>query len=323
MNSQFFEIAMQKIFPIEEIVGSNEPTRGEMKNGIQSLLYDLGIIDEKSIVPLYPKVRDRDDVSVLKCLKSGVIFLSKDDHINISRYESQKDFTYWGAQDRKAAVMSGYEDARRRFKQFKNSIANKKWIDVGTGAGGILDLLSPISAETIAVEPQENARRILVDLGYEVYPSLDTVPRNDIEVATLFHVFEHLTDPIGTLETLRKKMSQGAKIIVEVPHARDFLISFLDVDAFKSFTFWSEHLILHTRDSLRIFLEKGGFSNISIMGYQRYPLANHFHWLVKGKPGGHIVWDRLRTSTLDMAYSDMLAHLDNTDTLIAFAVNGK
>jgi hypothetical protein len=107
-----------------------------------------------------------------------------------------------------------------------------------------------------------------------------------------------------------------------VPHAKDFLISFLDLDVFKSFTFWSEHLILHTRDSLKIFLESAGFSNICIKSYQRYPLANHLHWLAKGKPGGHIVWDYLRTAELDTAYANMLAKIDISDTLIAVATNG-
>lgn len=293
-----------------------------MENKIKALLCSLGISNEQSIVPFYHKVRDRDDVSVLKCQKSGVILLSRSDHMEISHYETKQDFRYWGAQDRKTAILTGHEDAQRRFTQFKNIVANKKWIDIGTGAGGILDLLSPISSETIAVEPQESARNALIELGYKVFPSVDGVPCNDIEVATLFHVFEHLTDPMGTIEALRGKMSQGAKVIIEVPHAKDFLISFLDLDAFKSFTFWSEHLILHTRDSLRIILEKSGFSNVSIKGYQRYPLANHIHWLAKAKPGGHIIWDHLRTPLLDMAYGDMLAQMDNTDTLIAVATNG-
>ena len=294
-----------------------------MENKIKSLLCDFGISDEQSIIPFYPRVRDRDDISVLKCQKSGVIFLSRADHMDISHYETKKDFKYWGAQDRKTAILTGHEDAKRRSEQFMNVIANKKWIDVGTGAGGILDLLSPFSSATLAIEPQESARQYLIELGYMVYPSADEVPCNDIEVVTLFHVFEHLTDPIGTLERLRSKMSQGAKIIIEVPHAKDFLISFLDLDAFKAFTFWSEHLILHTRDSLTVFLEKAGFSNISVKGYQRYPLANHLHWLAKGKPGGHMVWDHLRTTMLDTAYGDMLARIDNTDTLIAVATNGK
>jgi len=292
-----------------------------MKNIIRSLLCEFGISDDESIVPYYPKVRDREDVSVLKCKKSGVIFLSRTDHIDTAEYEAKEGFKYWETQDRKAAVLIGLEDDSRRSEQFKNIITNKKWIDVGTGVGGILDLLSPLAALTVAVEPQEDVRRHLIELGYKVFPSVDEVPYKDMEVATLFHVFEHLCDPIGTLKALKSKMSPGAKIIIEVPHAKDFLFSFLDLEAFKSFTFWSEHLILHTRESLRIFLEKAGFSNISIISHQRYPLANHLHWLAKGKPAGHILWNHLTTPSLDTAYSDMLGKLDNTDTLIAVVTN--
>jgi len=294
-----------------------------MENKIKSLLCKMGVSDEKSIAPFYPKVRDRNDVSVLKCNKSGVLFLSRSDHIEISDYDTKEHFKYWGAQDRKTAILNSREDTQRRFEQFRNIIANKKWIDIGTGAGAILDLLSPLSSETAAVEPQKSARKELTALSYRVYPTIEDVSDNKFEVATLFHVFEHLADPIETLETLRQKMSQGAKLIIEVPHAKDFLISFLDLEAFKSFTFWSEHLILHTRDSLRLFLEKAGFSNIVIKSFQRYPLANHLHWLAKGKPGGHILWDHIRTEELEAAYANMLAEIDNTDTLIAVATNHK
>lgn len=292
-------------------------------NKMKSLLCELSICDEQSIVPYYPRVRDREDVSVLKCLNSGVLLLSGTDHIDITHYTTQDNFSYWGAHGRNSAVLAGHEDATRRFEQFKNIVTNKKWIDVGTGVGGIMDLLAPLSSSAVAVEPQEHARTFLSELGHDVYPTIDDVPQNNFEVATLFHVFEHLSDPIGTLETLRSKMIPGAKLIVEVPHARDFLISFLDLDAFKSFTFWSEHLILHTRTSLTAFLERAGFTNITIKGYQRYPLANHLHWLAKGKPGGHIIWDHLRTLSLDTSYGDLLANIDATDTLLAIATNGK
>lgn len=291
------------------------------ENRIKSLLIKLGISTENSIVSFFPKVRDRNDVAVLKCEKSGVIFLSRSDHMNITHYNKKENFRYWGAQDRKMALLTGLEDAQRRFEQFKNIVANKKWIDIGTGAGGILDLLSPIALETAAVEPQEQARKSLSDLGYRVYSLVEDVEEKDFDIVTLFHVLEHFTDPINTLKSIKSKMAKGGKIVVEVPHAKDFLISFLDNEPFKSFTFWSEHLILHTRESLNIFLKTAGFSKIVIKGFQRYPLANHLYWLAHGKPGGHTIWHSLRTAQLENAYSDMLSSIDRTDALIAIAEN--
>ena len=291
----------------------------QVENNIQRTLCDLGICDERSIIPYYPTVRDRDDISVLKCQKSGVLFLSRSDHIEMEHYEEMDGFSYWGADERKKAIMSYLEDDTRRKQQFESIITNKIWLDVGTGAGGILDQLAPQAARTLAVEPQRTARESLTSIGYEVYDSIASLPYEDIEVTTLFHVFEHLTEPLEALQELRQKMNQGAWIVIEVPHANDLLLTTLNSDPFKAFTFWSEHLILHTRYSLAAFLQAAGFHDISIKGFQRYPLANHLHWLAKGKPGGHLNWSQLRSAPLDQAYSDVLNALDRTDTLIATA----
>ena len=255
-----------------------------------------------------------------RCRKSGVIFLSRTDHMDISHYAKKESFQYWGVDERRDALRSNLEDDQRRQQQFQQVIGNRKWLDVGTGAGGVLDLLSPAASATFAVEPQEHARNALLELGYDVYASVAEVPEEQIEVVTLFHVLEHLTRPIETLRDIKETMVAGGKLIVEVPHANDFLMSFLDLDAFKSCTFWSEHLILHTRQSLQVFIEESGFKNVVVEGYQRYPLANHLYWLSKGKPGGHIEWSYLRTPEFESAYARMLAALDNTDTLIATAV---
>src|SRR5688572_19105724 len=246
-------------------------------NKIFKLLLNLGLCTEESISDYFPRVRDREDVKVLKCNRSGVIFLSASDHIGMSDYSEKKSFEYWGAEDRRAAIMSCIEDSNRRFENFRYLIANRKWIDIGTGAGGILDLLSPLAAQTVAVEPQEEARKALIDLGYSVYSEVKDVKEEGFQVASLFHVFEHLFDPIETLLEIKSKMAVGGKIIIEVPHANDLLISFFNSDNFKNFTFWSEHLILHTRESLQRFLSAAGFKNIVVKGYQRYPLANHFY----------------------------------------------
>ncbi|MFH0887262.1 MAG: hypothetical protein V1843_03750, partial [bacterium] len=115
------------------------------------------------------------------------------------------------------------------------------------------------------------------------------------------------------------KMAPGGKIIVEVPHANDALLSLYDSPSFKKFTFWSEHLILHTRESLAVFLQEAGFASIVISGFQRYPLANHLYWLSRQKPGGHMEWAFLKTPGIDREYAAMLAAHNMTDTLIAIA----
>ncbi len=289
------------------------------QNTILDDLIQLGICNTSSIQPLHPKVRDRDDVSVLKCSQSDVIFLSRTDHMDIRHYAETEDLSYWSSQDRKQAINTGLEDKLRRKELLQHIVSNKAWLDIGTGAGGILDELNSLTRKTAAVEPQKAARETLTKLGYEVFPDINSVSDNNYEIVSLFHVFEHFTNPIEELTKINQLMAPNAKIIIEVPHARDFLISFLDLEEFKDFTFWSEHLLLHTRQSLKIFLEEAGFQQVCITGCQRYPLANHLHWIHKKQPGGHNEWSILRSAQLDEAYSNMLSNLDMNDTLIAIA----
>ena len=112
----------------------------------------------------------------------------------------------------------------------------------------------------------------------------------------------------------------GGRILIEVPHANDFLLSFVNCEDFKQFTLWSQHLVLHTRDSLRKTLKFVGLEKIQIEGVQRYPLSNHLNWLANGKAGGHkSPLSSLDSDVLFEAYSNSLARIDATDTLVAIA----
>jgi len=63
-----------------------------------------------------------------------------------------------------------------------------------------------------------------------------------------------------------------------------------------------------------------GYINISVDPFQRYPLSNHFNWLSHGKPGvKDALFESFDTPDLLQSYSDVMADLDMTDTLIATA----
>ena len=128
-------------------------------------------------------------------------------------------------------------------------------MDIGTGSGGILDELSPLASNTIAVEPQKIARYSLKKLGYDVYPNIESVPVTEIDVVTLFHVFEHFTNPLDDLKLVHQKWLHKEEYILKFLMRETSNIIF-EHESFKRFTFWSEHLILHTRQSLTRFLKR-------------------------------------------------------------------
>ena len=100
------------------------------------------------------------------------------------------------------------------------------------------------------------------------------------------------------------------------------MLNQLEFEPFKNFTLWSQHLILHTRNSLHSFLADAGFKNIHIEGIQRYGISNHMHWLKNGKPGGHkSPLSTIETDNLKNSYAAALSKLNANDTLIATATN--
>jgi hypothetical protein len=64
-------------------------------------------------------------------------------------------------------------------------------------------------------------------------------------------------------------------------------------------------------------VKKAGLKLNWVKQIQRYSLANHLHWLAKGKPGGHEVWSFFDSKQLDKAYEQQLAQIGKCDTIMA------
>jgi 2-polyprenyl-3-methyl-5-hydroxy-6-metoxy-1,4-benzoquinol methylase len=279
-------------------------------------LEKLGVLHRDRLEVYYPRVRDREDVAVLRDSMTEVIVLSRSDHVSETYYterEEKNSYNVHGAD----IVTPRLEDNVRRAAEFGGYIRNKRWLDFGCGLGGMLDEMASEAAWAAGLEPSRERAAIVSAKGHNVVNSLDAIEDNSLDIVTLFHVFEHLTEPLEVLQSLRRVLRPGGMLLIEVPHAKDALFTLYDCDAFKRFTFWSEHLVLHTRESLKTLLQAAGYQNAEIAGYQRYPLANHLYWLSKQKPGGHEKWAFMNSNPLRADYDAMLAAINATDSLIA------
>ena len=290
-------------------------------NKIVKTLFELGISTPESLVEYYPRVRDRKDLKVLKCLRSGVLVLSRTDHVNLKYYEDNAEYLNHGIVTTIDASIrtEPLDNDARRIKQWKKHLENRRILDVGCGTGSFIIGVSEMSRSVSGIEPNAVLRSRLASMGYNIRRDISELTQNEtFDVITLNHVFEHLVEPVETMKALLNHLDKNGLVIIEVPHSRDFLLNTLDLESFKSFTFWSEHLILHTEGSLRTFLLKSGFSSVTIAGYQRYPISNHFYWIMKGKPGGHKLFDFLNDKDLMESYSQYLLRRKETDTLISY-----
>lgn len=209
-----------------------------------------------------------------------------------------------------------YKDDKRRYEFIKkNSKKGAKILDFGCGTGGFLHLIKD-EYDVYGVEMSDIYRNILEKENLKMYKYIDNV-NTKFDIICLWHVFEHLDKPLEILKNISEKLKKNGKIYIEVPHSNDILINRYDCDDFKKFTYWSEHLILHTKESLKTFIEAVDLNVIDIINIQRYDLINHLYWLAKGKPGGQKKWDDMNVDVLNNQYKKLLINSNESDTILA------
>ncbi len=283
-------------------------------------LSEIGVASEDDREVYSVCTRDRDDVTVYRDRRSGVIYIDGF-YGGDAVYEegSYRDINLAETGSRDYEIS---RDAERRAAAYLPHVCGRNIVDFGCGDGAFLRVVRNRTASCCGVELQRDYVNALNGEGIACYTSLEALADNSQDTVVSFHVLEHLPAPLDLLHDLRRVLKPGGTTVLEVPHANDILLKDLHCDAFKKFTLWSQHLVLHTRDSLQRLLAAAGFDRVIVEGVQRYPLSNHLTWLSDGRPGGHkSALSALDTPELRGAYEAALSRIDATDTLVAIARN--
>jgi hypothetical protein len=291
---------------------SKEGNQLNSTSNIRECLESIGAVSSENIRLLSSKTRDLD-VPVFVDVQSGVIFI-EDFYVGLTEYSSEN-------YREPEPPWEDHVDTRRRLAEHGDLIFNKRIVDFGFGAGTFLTAAAEHSQSAIGVELGARARSRMSERGIKCFADIRDVVA-EIDTVFGFHVVEHLSDPLGVLKTIREKLlTNSGTLVVEVPHARDLLLSTFRSADFQEHALWSQHLVLHTRDSLRRLLVHAGFSVQAIYGLQRYGLPNHFGWLHQHKPGLHkeLPYRILNSAALHAEYEKSLLAIDSTDTIVALA----
>ena len=255
-------------------------------------------------------LRDIKDLRVLRCNNCSLVFLSSFEHINNDFYKNGKMHT--PAFNPQNWLNASKKDDERRFNFLKNKINDKKVLDFGCGAGGFVMLAKDV-ADVEGVEAQETLTDFFKKNNITVYRSLDSVEKK-YDVITMFHVLEHLKDPETVVSNLMDHLKDGGELIIEVPNEDDALLSLYKCRAFADFTHWGCHLFCFNRKTLKILFSKMNVKINYIKSVQRFGLANHLYWLIKGEKGGHQKWIFL--NNFDCIYKNILKMFGKSDTLM-------
>jgi len=294
-------------------------------NAIYRSLLAGKLVSPENIEIVHHRTRDME-IPVLRDKKSRVIFLKE--ALEQRFYTQSSDGGDLDGDEHLTHTFDGrvlrskkLKDEDRRIEQFLPSLKGKFVCDFGTGHGFFLDLCVGIASQVSGVELRvECINDIQLRLGdnVSVQPTFKDFEQ-PFDTVTMFHVLEHLENQQVHLESAYKALKSGGTIILEVPHAEDFLVEKMALEAFYDFGFWSEHLILHTRTTIHYFLQAAGFVDIKILPFQRFGYANHLHWLRHGKPGGHDIYKDIPSNEFDQSYREFLCQRNWSDTLIATA----
>ncbi|PIS06086.1 MAG: hypothetical protein COT80_02620, partial [Candidatus Buchananbacteria bacterium CG10_big_fil_rev_8_21_14_0_10_33_19] len=77
---------------------------------LKETLIKFGLCRDETLGPFYPRVRDREDIAVLRDSHSGVILLSSTNHIDTEHYEEMREGEYWQSYSRSEGALKYNKD---------------------------------------------------------------------------------------------------------------------------------------------------------------------------------------------------------------------
>lgn len=267
---------------------------------------------KEDIELIHKGVRDNKEIDVFRCKNCGLVFLSDDEHISNSFYANGKMTNGIKLKD---WINNTKTDDKRRFLMLEKKIKDKVLLDFGCGNAGFLNFAKNCSKKVYGLELQKEYQSYFKECSLEIFDDISKIPKKP-DIITMFHVLEHIKNPIELLKSLKPYLNDGGRIIIEVPNRNDALIGLYNCKSFQDFVYWSCHLFIFSEKNLKEIIKKAGYKIINFRYIQRYGLMNHLYWVFNNKPRGHIINKKYDFKSVNVFYSFILKLLKATDTII-------
>lgn len=154
---------------------------------------------------------------IVKCRGCGLVYANPRESAELMAeiYRDVEDDVYL---EQKPAKDASY---RWNIERLERYITGGRILDVGCGHGFFLSLLEPSRWERYGVEPTVAAARYGREkLGLDIRPVFlaeNDLPREGLDVVTMFHVLEHVADPRRDLQYVYGLLKPGGYLYVEFP----------------------------------------------------------------------------------------------------------
>jgi 2-polyprenyl-3-methyl-5-hydroxy-6-metoxy-1,4-benzoquinol methylase len=200
-------------------------------------------------------------------------------------------------------------------------------LDVGSSYGFFLEQMSKKGYKVTGIEVSAERRNISNKVTRAPVLDINLLEKDigigQFDAVVMFHVLEHVPDPVKFCLRLKEYISEKGCLIVEVPNLDDLMLE--ESMPYKLFWWQRAHLSYFGCRTLKHVFKKAGYPKVTIEGNQRYGIDNMMQWIVTGKPqlkrplfqteGSH-KW-------LEEYYKHYLVRKKRCDTLVAIAHKGK
>ena len=137
-------------------------------------------------------------------------------------YDTGGTFDAWQEEETARAVMW-----TRRLELIRHHAPGGRLLDVGTGDGRFLATAQEAGYEVTGTEVSEAGASYARERGFEVHlgqiVDLD-LPPGSFDVATIWHVLEHVPDPGAVLRKVHSLLRPGGILGVAVPNEENFFL---------------------------------------------------------------------------------------------------
>ena len=269
------------------------------------------------------KIRDSNSHKIIKCKKCSHVQIFPVPTINEDKefYDKNlqdKNINYFGGikEHRKKSL----EDTVRRINMIKKHVKKSdKILEIGSGHGFFIEALDQEGYNITGIEISKEKRRLAkkitkakildVDINQEI-PNLEK-----FNVIILFHVLEHIINPIEFLKKLKTMLSKNGKIIIEVPNSDDLQLG--HNQKYTEFYWQRAHIHYFNPKILKVVFKKAGLTS-KIFGIHRYSIENMISWKLSGKPQLHEPTYSLKKpyDWLDKLYKKKMENSLKCDTII-------
>lgn len=196
-----------------------------------------------------------NELPMRKCVSCGLVWRETFDRHPHDYVESEGDLS-------KFKIEARLRNAIGRINTLTPSVDFTYTCDIGCGEGVFLMALQKSGfRDCFGIEPSIHAQTfggehaVSIRSGtIEDFPKL--LQGEAVTVATLFHVIEHLEDPLTALKIVYAALPYGATIVLETPDIAAYQYRRLE---YRHPLIYPDHLWYFNTQTLHMLLEKAGF----------------------------------------------------------------